>query len=219
MNYCIDSLRDDQTFCTLDTCGVYQQIAVEKQRSEDSLYFAPRTLKIYMHAIRFKERLRHVPVCHRLHTVFSEVTVSDHISRRRLNLLANAAPTSQVHRITSHCKAVQDAGKRARTAECRGTDRTMDVTRWAHHITNTVLEQDGMKQNLYTDKCGRKLGRVLVRKQIENVDRRIGYRSNLLNDFELNLDDTHPEYLAVVWTILLLRPNVKGTEFTVQTDH
>lgn len=36
---------------------------------------------------------------------------------------------------------------------------------------------------------------------------------------ERGFDNTHRERLVVVWTILLLRPQLGKTKFTVRTDH
>jgi hypothetical protein len=45
-----------------------------------------------------------------------------------------------------------------------------------------------------------------------------GYYSKTLNSAERNYSTPEKEFLAVVWSILLLRPYLEGTHFTVRSD-
>ena len=72
---------------------------------------------------------------------------------------------------------------------------------------------------LDTDACARQLGCVLLQTQPDGTDRPLGYWSRSLSSAERNYDTTERECLAVVWSVLLLRPYLVGTRFTVRTDH
>ena len=72
---------------------------------------------------------------------------------------------------------------------------------------------------LDTDACARQLGCVLLQTQPDGTDRPLGYWSRSLSSAERNYDTTERECLAVVWSVLLLRPYLEHARFTVRTDH
>ena len=70
-----------------------------------------------------------------------------------------------------------------------------------------------------TDACAYQVGCVLLQEQEDQTVKPIGYWSRSLTDAERRYDTTQRECLAVVWAILLLRPYLEGTRFTIRTDH
>lgn len=70
-----------------------------------------------------------------------------------------------------------------------------------------------------TDACEKQVGCVVLKKQREGVPKPIGYWSRSLNKAEQEYDTTHRECLAVVWEVLMLRPYLEGSRFTIRTHH
>ncbi|NJR72361.1 MAG: hypothetical protein HC782_04925 [Gammaproteobacteria bacterium] len=62
---------------------------------------------------------------------------------------------------------------------------------------------------LDTDACAVQVGCVLLQKQPDDTVRPIGYWSLALNDAERRYDTTQRECLAIVWSVLILRPFLK----------
>ena len=82
----------------------------------------------------------------------------------------------------------------------------------------TLPRRDG-RYTVDTDACDKQVGCVLLQEQPEVPARPIGYWSRSLNQAERAYDTTHRECLAVVWAVLLLRPYLEGTRYTIRTDH
>ncbi len=72
---------------------------------------------------------------------------------------------------------------------------------------------------LNTDASDGQLGCCLHQDQPTGDRFPIGYWSRSLTSAERNYSTTDKECLAVVWSVLLLRPNLEGVQFTVRTDH
>ena len=92
-----------------------------------------------------------------------------------------------------------------------------------NHLINPpilALPKVGKKYIVETDACDEQVGCVLLQEQDTEGDfRPIGYWSRTLNPAERNYTTTERECLAIVWSILMLRPYIEGTRFTVRTDH
>lgn len=82
----------------------------------------------------------------------------------------------------------------------------------------TLPKQQGIS-NFGTDACDRQVGCVLLEKQDDGKDQPIRYWSRACKATEKYLDTTHRECHAVVWTVLLLQPNLEGLRFIICTDH
>ena len=63
------------------------------------------------------------------------------------------------------------------------------------------------------------MGCDLLQEQPEGGTRPVGYWSRALTDAERNYTTTEKECLAVVWSILTLRPCQYGSPFNLRTDH
>lgn len=59
---------------------------------------------------------------------------------------------------------------------------------------------------------------VLLQQQLDGLDQPISYWPQSINAAAWAYNTTHREFLAVVWTILLLQPQMEGTNFVTQTD-
>ena len=71
-----------------------------------------------------------------------------------------------------------------------------------------------------TDACNTQVGCVLLQEQEgEKTPNPVGYWSRTLSPAEQNYTTTEQECLAVVWSVLMLRPYLEGQEFTIRTDH
>lgn len=70
-----------------------------------------------------------------------------------------------------------------------------------------------------TDACNEQVGCVLLQEQPDGVKRPIGYWPRTLTTAERAYGTTHRECLAVIWAVLILRPYLEGTRFTIRTDH
>lgn len=75
------------------------------------------------------------------------------------------------------------------------------------------------KMALETDACAVQTGCVLLQKQSDNNVRTIGHWFRALNDADRRYDTTKKECRAVVWSVLILRPYLEGTRFTIRADH
>lgn len=72
---------------------------------------------------------------------------------------------------------------------------------------------------LDTNVCDKQVGCVLSQKQTDRHDKPTGYWSHSLNHAEHVHDSRHRKCLAVLWAVVLLRPNLQETCFTICTDH
>ena len=90
--------------------------------------------------------------------------------------------------------------------------RLVSPTIWA-------LPHFGRKNTLDTDACGHQVGCALLQEQPDRDRVTIGYWSRALTDAEKNYTTTEKECLAVVWSILTLRPCLYGNAFDLHTDH
>ena len=72
---------------------------------------------------------------------------------------------------------------------------------------------------LDTDASAGQVGEILLQEQPDQSTRLVSYWSRSLNAADQNCSTTERGYLAVVWAPFLLRPYIKGTRFTVRTDH
>lgn len=70
-----------------------------------------------------------------------------------------------------------------------------------------------------TDPFHKQFGAFLMQRYKNKVLKPIGYYSCTLPEAECNYDTTEPECFAIVWTILLLRPDLYGTQFEIGSDH
>lgn len=75
------------------------------------------------------------------------------------------------------------------------------------------------KRTSDTDARNVQVGCVLLQVRKDGTDRPIEYWSHYLNDAQHAYDTTHRDYYAVLWTVLMLRPYLEGTKFTIRTDH
>lgn len=70
---------------------------------------------------------------------------------------------------------------------------------------------------LDTDACNVQVGRVLLQKQRDETVRPVGSWSRALNDTKKQYDTTHRKCLAIVWSVLVLRPYLKINRSTIRT--
>ena len=82
-----------------------------------------------------------------------------------------------------------------------------------------ALPREGYRFTLDTDACDYQVGCVLLQEQPNGDKHPIGYWSRGLNSAEKNYSTTEKECLAIVWSILTLRPYLHGVQFTIRTDH
>ena len=83
-----------------------------------------------------------------------------------------------------------------------------------------TLPRAGQSYILDTDACQTQVGCVLLQEQEDgSAPKQIGYWSRTLSSAERNYTTTERECLAIVWSILMLRPYLDGSEFTIRTDH
>ena len=81
-----------------------------------------------------------------------------------------------------------------------------------------ALPRHGAPYKLDTDACAYQVGCCLLQEQEDKTWHPIGYFSTSLTDAERNYSASERECLAVVWGVLILRPYLLGTQFTVRTD-
>ena len=79
--------------------------------------------------------------------------------------------------------------------------------------------RNGWKYTLDTDACKHEVGFALLQEKPEGGTGPIGYWSRALTDAERNYTTTEKECLAVVWSILTLRPYLYGSAINLRTDH
>ena len=79
-------------------------------------------------------------------------------------------------------------------------------------------KRDG-QYKLDTDACDTQVGSTLLQDQGGGDFHPVGYWSRALTKQEREYTTTEKECLAIVWSILLLRPYLEGQRFTVRTDH
>ena len=79
-------------------------------------------------------------------------------------------------------------------------------------------KRDG-QYKLDTDACDTQVGSTLLQDQGGGEFHPVGYWSRALTKQERDYTTTEKECLAIVWSILLLRPYLEGQRFTVRTDH
>jgi transposase InsO family protein len=72
---------------------------------------------------------------------------------------------------------------------------------------------------LDTDASDTQLGCCLLQKQPDGKDLPVGYWSRGLTPAERNYSTTEKECLAIVWSVLHLRPYLEGKRFLIRTDH
>ena len=82
-----------------------------------------------------------------------------------------------------------------------------------------ALPRYGKRYTLDTDACGYQVGCALLQEQPDGTRLPIGYWSRALSSAEKNYTTTEKECLAVVWSILTLRPYLYGNTFNLRTDH
>ena len=83
-----------------------------------------------------------------------------------------------------------------------------------------ALPKGSKPYRLETDACDHQVGCVLTQEQDDPKDYRpIGYWSRSLTKAEKNYSATERECLAIVWSVLLLRPYLEGAPFVIRTDH
>jgi len=83
-----------------------------------------------------------------------------------------------------------------------------------------ALPRSGLPMTVETDACDKQVGCVLLQDQPDGQPMKpLGYWSRSLNKAERNYNTTQRECLAVVWAVLMLRPYLYGTRFTLRTDH
>ena len=82
-----------------------------------------------------------------------------------------------------------------------------------------ALPKYGRPYTLDTDACDYQVGCVLLQLQEDNTLRPVGYWYRTLTKAEKNYSTTEKECLAIVWAVLMLRPYLEGSKFTLRTDH
>jgi RNase H-like domain found in reverse transcriptase/Reverse transcriptase (RNA-dependent DNA polymerase)/Retroviral aspartyl protease len=81
-----------------------------------------------------------------------------------------------------------------------------------------TLPKEGSSHTLDVDACDYQICACLLQKQEDGKLLPCGYYPRTLNGAERNYSTPEKECLAVVWAILLLRPYLEGTSFTVRSD-
>lgn len=129
---------------------------------------------------------------------------------------------------------VKDYARIARPLAAKTSTRLPD--RWDHLTEEEAQSFEELKRRLIsapilslprregeytldTDASAEQIGAVLLQSQPDGTPRPVGYWSRSLTPAERNYSTTERECLAVVWSVLLLRPYLEGTRFTVRTDH
>lgn len=70
-----------------------------------------------------------------------------------------------------------------------------------------------------TDRCRKQISCVLLQQQPDGHDKPIGYWSRSLNTAVHAYGTKDRECLRVVWAVLLLRPYLEDSRFTIRADH
>lgn len=89
------------------------------------------------------------------------------------------------------------------------------------HLTPLVLAPPFSSAHLVlgTDSCNDQFGCVFLPKQLDDTKKPIGYWSRSLSNTEHRYDTTLRKSLAIVGSVLLLRPHLKKICFKIRTDH
>ncbi|CAN8061906.1 unnamed protein product [Agarophyton chilense] len=82
-----------------------------------------------------------------------------------------------------------------------------------------ALPKTGLPYTLDTDASHAQIGCYLIQEQHTGDKLPIEYWSRAMNEAEQNYTVTEKECLAVVWSMLMLRPYMYGERFTLRTDH
>lgn len=86
------------------------------------------------------------------------------------------------------------------------------------YTTVLALPRHISEITLDTDACDRQFGCKLMYDQPDGRKKALGYWSKSLTTAEDNFDRTCKEFLAVARSVFLLRPHLKGLQFTIRTD-
>jgi RNase H-like domain found in reverse transcriptase len=81
-----------------------------------------------------------------------------------------------------------------------------------------TLPRESAPYTLDVDACGSQLGACLLQEQPDGTLAPCGFYSRTPNQAEKNCITPEKECLAMVWAILLLRPNLERKRFTIRTD-
>lgn len=82
-----------------------------------------------------------------------------------------------------------------------------------------VLPNGRGKYILNNDACNVQVRCVPLQKQPDGTTKPDEYWSRSLPKAEQSYDTTQREYLAIVWSVLMLRPYLAGTHFKIRTNH
>lgn len=82
-----------------------------------------------------------------------------------------------------------------------------------------VLPCENGQYIIDTDGCDKQVACILLQAEEDGKERPIRYLSQTLSDSERKLPTTHEKCLTVVCANLLFQPYLKGSRFTVRTDH
>lgn len=72
---------------------------------------------------------------------------------------------------------------------------------------------------LNTDTWDKKVACVLLHKQEDETTRPVGYWSHSLNYAEKSYYTTQRKFFAIVWSVLILHPDLGGTSFTLRAEY
>lgn len=70
-----------------------------------------------------------------------------------------------------------------------------------------------------TDACDKQVGCVLLQEQEESEIWPVGYWSRTSKNAEKSYNTAQKKFLAVIWSVMMLRPNVEGGWLITKTDH
>ena len=82
-----------------------------------------------------------------------------------------------------------------------------------------ALPRPGYPYTVDTDACNTQVGCCLLQEQPDGNLHPVGYWSRTLSEPERNYSTSEQECLAIVWSLLMLRPYLEGSAFTIRTDH
>ena len=94
-----------------------------------------------------------------------------------------------------------------------------DLRQWLLIAPILALQRHGAPYKLDTEACAYQVGCCLLQQKQDKTWHPVGYFSRSVTDAERNYSASEGECLAVVWSVLMLRPYLLGTQFTVRTDH
>ena len=87
------------------------------------------------------------------------------------------------------------------------------------HPPVLALPRRGAPFTIDVDACDTQLGCALLQEQKDGQLNHVGFYSRALQPEQCNYSATKKEGLGLVWAVLHLRNYVKGSRFTVRTDH